>query len=208
MQFKQAMVPVSSIFDAQSGVCFADTTATITSNLNKNQLERYGRAMMKVSTHKRLNRSDLAVLDRIDEITYQHHGMCLKDSQVTKARLKGCKRYRIEFVDRDGLVDHMNTMNSIHDGADYSQSYCESLVDLFQEKLGDDAPIKLRLIVRKIELKENFNLDDLIFLSKLEVFADKELGWTIINEEIKSAIEKASSSLGIYFKNLQTLVAH
>ena len=37
----------------------------------------------------------------------REHGMCLKDSAVTKARLKACRRYGINFIDRDGLVDHM-----------------------------------------------------------------------------------------------------
>ncbi len=48
------------------------------------------------------------MLDRIDQLTMDVHGICLKDSKVTKARMKAAKRYGMQFIDRDGLVDHMN----------------------------------------------------------------------------------------------------
>lgn len=208
MQFKQKMVSASEVFDAYSGVCLADTTQTIADNLSKSESERYQQALMKVCNHKKLNRSDLNVFDRIDEITYKHHGMCLKDSQVTKARIKASKKYRIPFVDRDGLVEHMNAVNSNANPPNDVEEYYFALGKLFQDEFGADVHHKLAKVVQKMDRKEGFNLEDLNFLSELEVFADQELGWTVVDDEIRGAIERSCNKLGIYFQNLQKVVTH
>lgn len=104
------MVPASKIALNMDGIMLVDVTHTIESHMNKMQLATYARAIEKVSMRKKLNLRDLDVLDQVDGITMKHHGICLKDSLVTKARIKGCKRYGRKFIDQDGLIEHMNMM--------------------------------------------------------------------------------------------------
>lgn len=103
-------VKKSTLVDGLSGVCLQDPTETILENLTKDQIARYVQAIQKATTCKDLNMEDLNILDVIDLLTYQHHGMCLKDSNVTYARLKACKKFGIKFIDRDDLMGHMNLM--------------------------------------------------------------------------------------------------
>jgi hypothetical protein len=67
-------------------------------------------AIGKVQAKQKLNINDVKVFDKIDAITMNAHGFCLKDSLLTKARIKACKRYGMRFNDRDGLEAHMNAM--------------------------------------------------------------------------------------------------
>ena len=202
------MSKVSNIFDVYGGVRLSDTSSTIASYLSQPELARYGRAMFKVQALKNLNLKDLELLDKVDALTFEYHGMCLKDSLVTKARLKACKKYHIEFIDRDGLVDHMNCMLPIAGAQEQEPKYERELVEFFIEKLGDDLPTKLCNVVVKLNTKEDLTLDDLNFLSDMEQVASQELDWTIINPELKKAINKACGKFGIYFQNLQQVVAH
>ena len=208
MAARVEMVPATKLFDAYSGVRLMDTTQTIQINLSKDELERYGRAMMKINTRQNLNRRDLAVFDKIDQLTFKHHGMCLKDSLVTKSRLKACKKYNIEFIDRDYLVEHMNCMLPNKNERDQESNFKRELAEFFIEKLGEDSLGKLRNVVVKLNAKEDLDLEDLNFLSEMESVASNELDWTIINPELIKAIDKACKKLGIYFQNLQQVVTH
>lgn len=109
MNIQLAMVPASQIFMNES-VSAIDATHSIFKNLDKRELTTYMYAIAKVQTNQKLNKNDVKVLDKIDAITMNAHGLCLKDSLVTEARIKACKRYGIRFNDRDGLVAHMNAM--------------------------------------------------------------------------------------------------
>lgn len=208
MAARVEMVPATKLFDAHSGVRLTDTTQTIQINLSKDELERYGRAMMKINTRQNLNRRDLAVFDKIDQLTFKHHGMCLKDSLVTKARLKACKKYNIEFIDRDYLVEHMNCMLPNMNEREQESNFKRELAEFFIGKLGEDSLRKLRNVVVKLNTKEDLDLEDLNFLSEMESVASNELDWTIINPELIKAIDKACKKLGIYFQNLQQVVTH
>ncbi len=199
---------LSNVVDAYSGVCFADTANTIQKHLNRRELWRYTKVMNKVQMMQSLNLKDLQVLDKIDALTFEYHGMCLKDSLVTKARLKACKKYNIEFVDRDGLVDHMNCMLQIQRPQEQESNYSREIAEFFIEKLGDDLPIKLSNVVSKLNAKEDLALEDLNFLSDMELLASQELEWSIMNPELEKAINKACNKLGIYFQNLQPVSSH
>jgi hypothetical protein len=203
MAARVEMVPANKLIDAYSGVRLIDTTQTIQVNLSKEELERYGRAMMKINTRQNLNRRDLAVFDKIDQLTFKHHGMCLKDSLVTKARLKACKKYNFEFIDRDNLVDHMNQMLPSEGMRSKKTEYDEEIGNFFIQRLGYEGVYKLREVVEKLTRDEDLNLENLIFLSEMETLASEELDWTIINQELKALIERSCKKLGIYFKNLQ-----
>jgi hypothetical protein len=206
MAIKVEMVPVEKVVDAYSNVCVADTNQLISSLLSNSDLKRYSRAMLKIGNGDAINRKDLTVLDKIDAITYQHHGMCLKDSLVTKARIKACKKYKLKFIDRDNLVEHMNLMLSANEIQ--KQEICKDIYDFFIGKLGEDVPIKLSKILHKLDNGVDLNLIDLDFLSQMESLVDAELDWTIINEELKNAIDKSCKKLGVYFQNLQKVIVH
>ncbi len=110
MEYKTEMVPLSKIDDGFSGVSLASAFESILKNLTPQELDSYTNACMKVVLGEKLNRGDAILFNKIDAITKREVGMCLKDSKVTKARLKACKRCGVEFIDRDGLVDHMKMM--------------------------------------------------------------------------------------------------
>ena len=207
MAARVEMVPANKIFDEYSGVCLMDTTQTIRVNLSKDELERYGRAMKKINTRQNLNQRDLAVFDKIDQLTFKHHGMCLKDSLVTKARLKACKKYNIEFIDRDYLIDHMNQMLPSIDANNKKYEFYKELGNFFINKLGYDSQYKLREVIQKLERGEDLSLENLTFLGEMETVASEELDWTTINPELIALIDKSCKKLGIYFKNLQEVVA-
>ena len=208
METTATLSKVSNVFDAYSGVYLADTTRTIQVNLNQHELWRYAKAMVKIETLKNLNLKDLHLLDKIDALTYKHHGMCLKDSLVTKARLKACAKFKVKFIDRDGLVEHMNCMLPSGKSRNKESNFKSELAEFFIEKLGYDSPYKLRNIAIKLNAKEDLDLADLNFLSDMEVVASQELDWTIINQELVEAINKSCKKLGIYFQNLQQVVTH
>lgn len=108
MEIRTAMVPLNKIHDEFSRVSLADAYGSILKNLTRQELASYTSACMKVNLGEKLSRNDAILFNKIDEITTRTHGMCLKDSKVTKARLKACRRFGIKFIDRDNLIDHMN----------------------------------------------------------------------------------------------------
>jgi len=208
MQVIEKMVPVSKLYDAQSSVCLADASDTLIANLSNAEHERYIKAMIKIDRRETLNRKDLALFDKIDALTFEHHGMCLKDSLVTKARIKACKKYGVKFIDRDALIDHMNCMLPSENERKQESNFKRELAEFFIEKLGEGAPGKLRNVLVKLDTREDLDLEDLNFLSEMESVASNELDWTIIDPELIEAIDKACKKLGIYFKNLQKVVTH
>ncbi len=108
MEYKTEMVPLKKMNDAFSLVNLNDVLETLSNKLTRDELATYARACMKVMTREKLSRCDAMLFNKIDEITMREHGMCLKDSAVTKARLIACKRFGIKFIDRDNLINHMN----------------------------------------------------------------------------------------------------
>lgn len=108
MEIKTAMVPFKEIVDVYSMVSMGDVFGTLNKRLTKSELQVYGSACMKVTMGKKLSRSEAILFNKVDEITMREFGMCLKDSKVTKARLKACRRFGMKFIDRDNLIDHMN----------------------------------------------------------------------------------------------------
>lgn len=207
MEMKQTAVQANNLFDATSGACLGDVMQTVMDNLDFSESQRYGKAMMKIQAQQNLNRRDLAVFDKIDEITFKHHGMCLKDSLVTKARLKACKKYSIKFTDRDCLMDHMNQMLPNINARDKKSEFYKELGNFFINRLGYDSQYKLHEVIQKLDRDEDLSLENLTFLSDMEIVASEELDWTIINPELKAMIDRSCKKLGIYFKNLQQVVA-
>ena len=110
MEYKKEMVPLKEMLDAYSMVSISDVYETLIKMLGAAELQKYSISCLNVMMGKTLSRSETILLNKVDEITMREHGMCLKDSAVTKARLKACRRYGIKFIDRDNLIDHMKFM--------------------------------------------------------------------------------------------------
>jgi hypothetical protein len=110
MEYKTEMVAIENITDAYSLVSISDVYETLQKELGVAELKKYSTSCLNVMMGAKLSRSETILLNKVDEITMREHGMCLKDSAVTKARLKACRRFGMKFIDRDGLVDHMKMM--------------------------------------------------------------------------------------------------
>ena len=110
MEYKTEMVAIENITDAYSLVRISDVYETLQKELGVAELKKYSTSCLNVMMGAKLSRSETILLNKVDEITMREHGMCLKDSAVTKARLKACRRFGMKFIDRDGLVDHMKMM--------------------------------------------------------------------------------------------------
>lgn len=209
MAMRIEMVRAGEMVDAFSGVCIADTTQTISKYLSNSEIDRYAKAMYKVSNQEAINRKDLIVLDKIDAITYEHHGMCLKDSAVTKARLRACKKYRVQFIDRDGLVEHMNYMMPDYDAVCVKKpNLTEEKAIYFIEKFGPEIAENLLRVLNKLKSEQEFDLAELQLISEMESFAAGEFGRSIVDERLRQRIDQSCKKLGIYFQNLQKVVKH
>ena len=102
MEKQIEMVSLDQLLDGYSMVSISDVYETLQKNLGASELQKYSIACLNVMRGLKLSRSEAILLNKIDEITTRTHGMCLKDSKVTKARLKACRRFGIK------LIDHMN----------------------------------------------------------------------------------------------------
>ena len=89
---KFGMISADKIMLSGSGIALLDVQRTIKEELSQAELALYTKAINKINQREKLNRNDLRVLERIDQLTMEVHGLCLKDSQVTKARMKAAKR--------------------------------------------------------------------------------------------------------------------
>jgi hypothetical protein len=68
------------------------------------------------------------------------------------------KKYKVEFVDRDGLVDHMNCMLPSECSRNKESNFKRELAEFFIKKLGDDSPGKLRNIINKLNAMEDLDI--------------------------------------------------
>jgi hypothetical protein len=104
-------VPISNLM-AAPGVSLLDCQREIQQSLNFSEFLDYIMAIKKIQRKKPLRRTDLELFNRIDKATMTKFGVCLKDSNVTRARINACKHFGIEFQDAGGLVDHMNMVEA------------------------------------------------------------------------------------------------
>ena len=211
METTATKVKNSNIFDAYSGVCLADTTQTIQEHLTSDELLRYCHAMMKVEKQQVLNRKDLAVLDKIDAITFEHHGMCLKDSLVTKARLKACKKYGLEFIDRDGLIDHMSVMNQKSKPISFQDTDSNFNLQLgyfLFERLGESRFNEFSVAIGHVLNKFPLSRKDLEVIYQVECLFLEELDTSTRSGTLQSAIDEACERLGLDFESLGQKTFH
>ncbi len=110
MEYRTETVAIEKIADTYSLVSIGDVYQTLQKELSAVDLQKYTISCLKVMMSVKLNRNEAILLNKVDEITMRKHGMCLKDSAMTKARLKACRLHGIKFIDRDNLIDHMKMM--------------------------------------------------------------------------------------------------
>ncbi len=111
MKVKFKKVPVNKIM-LTADVSLIDCDRLIDQTMNLGARVDYAHAMMQVQQGNPLEKSDLELFDHVDKVTSKYLGITLKDSKVTRARVDACKKYGIEFLDRGGLIDHMNMVEA------------------------------------------------------------------------------------------------
>lgn len=210
MQFRQKMVPVGKLYDAGSGVRIADTSETLMRNLSRSEKERYSTAMIKVDRQQTLSRKDLALFDKIDALTFEHHGMCLKDSLVTKARIKASKKYGVQFIDRDRLVDHMHCMlgSQAAEAFDESVSNNEKLAILLLSQLGEERFYEFVKAFSSIRSNVALTKANLEVVKEAEQICVDFLKASMIHGRVLEAINEACDRLGVAFKELNIKTMH
>ena len=155
--------------------------------------------MNKVNQSEKLNRKDLKVLDRIDRLTMDVHGICLKDSKVTKARIKAAKRYGVQFIDRDGLVDHMNMALGLTDDSSEEEAFFDPIMECLNANMCSDCMNKVHHAAFKIANQIALTEDDVWIMQEASSILFEELGFSFDDSEIGDALIEACDRLGIKY---------
>ena len=196
---KFGMISADKIMLSGSGIALLDVQRTIKEELSPAELALYTKAINKVNQREKLNRKDLRVLDRIDQLTMDLHGLCLKDSQVTKARMKAAKRYGLKFIDRDGLVDHMNMALGLVDECSEDESDVDPIMQCLEANMCSDCIDKVHEASFKIANQIPLTEDDVWIMQEASSIVFEELGFSFDDSEIGNALIEACDRLGVKY---------
>jgi hypothetical protein len=196
---KFGMISADKIMLSGSGIALLDVQRTIKEELSQAELALYTKAINKINQREKLNRKDLRVLDRIDQLTMDMHGLCLKDSQVTKARMKAAKRYGMQFIDRDGLVDHMNMALGVTDEFSEDESGVDPIMECLEANMCSDCMDKVHQASFKIANQIPLMEDDVWIMQEASSIVIEELGFSFDDSEIGNALIEACDRLGIKY---------
>lgn len=196
---KLGMVGADKIMLSNTGIALQDVYSTIQKELSQAELALYTKAINKVNQREKLNRKDLKVLDRIDQLTMDVHGLCLKDSQVTKARMKAAKRYGMEFIDRDGLIEHMNMALGIADEGDEGELVFDPITPCLEANMCSDSMNKVHVASFKIANDIPLTEDDVWIMQEAISIVFEELGYSIDDSKIGDVLIEACERLGIKY---------
>ena len=196
---KLGMISADKIMLSGSGIALLDVHSTIKEGLSQEELALYTKAINKVNQSEKLNRKDLKVLDRIDQLTMDVHGICLKDSQVTKARMKAAKRYGMKFSDRDGLVDHMNMALGLTDECNEDESDFDPIMECLEANMCSDCMNKVHHAAFKIANQIALTEDDVWIMQEASSIVFEELGYSIDDTLIGNALIEACDRLGVKY---------
>ena len=194
---KFGMVSADKIMLSGTGIRLLDVSSTIKEGLSQEELALYTKAINKISQGVKLNRKDLKVLDRIDQLTMDVHGLCLKDSKVTKARMKAAKRYGMQFIDRDGLVDHMNMALGI--SGDEDEDFFDPIMECLEANICSDYMDKVHEASFKIANQIPLTEDDVWIMQEASSIVFEELGFSFDDSEIGNALIEACDRLGVKY---------
>lgn len=196
---KFGMISADKIMLSGSGIALLDVQRTIKEELSQAELALYTKAINKINQREKLNRNDLKVLDRIDQLTMEVHGLCLKDSQVTKARMKAAKRYGMKFIDRDGLVDHMNMALGLTDECNEDESDFDPIMECLEANMCSDCMDKVHHASFRIANQIPLTEDDVWIMQEASSIVFEELGFSFDDSEIGNALIEACDRLGIKY---------
>ena len=196
---KLGMISADKIMLSGSGIALLDVQRTIKEELSQAELALYTKAINKINQREKLNRKDLRVLDRIDQLTMDMHGLCLKDSQVTKARMKAAKRYGMQFIDRDGLVDHMNMALGLTDECNEDESDFDPIMECLEANMCSDCMDKVHHASFRIANQIPLTEDDVWIMQEASSILFEELGFSFDDSEIGNALIEACDRLGIKY---------
>ena len=196
---KLGMVSADKIMLSGTGIGLLDVHSTIEEGLSQEELALYTKAINKVNQSEKLNRKDLKVLDRIDRLTMDVHGICLKDSKVTKARIKAAKRYGVQFIDRDGLVDHMNMALGLTDDSSEEEAFFDPIMECLNANMCSDCMNKVHHAAFKIANQIALTEDDVWIMQEASSILFEELGFSFDDSEIGDALIEACDRLGIKY---------
>lgn len=192
-------VGMDKIMLSNAGIALQAVYSTIQKELSQAELALYTKAINKVNQREKLNRKDLKILDRIDQLTMDVHGLCLKDSQVTKARVKAAKRYGMQFIDRDGLVEHMNVVFGVTDGGDEDEFYFDPITPCLEANMCSDCMDKVNQASFKIANDIPLTEDDIWIMQEASSIIFEELGFSFGDSKIGDALIAACNRLGIKY---------
>lgn len=198
---KFGMVSADKIMLSSTGIGLIDVHSTIEEGLSQAELAQYTKAISKVSHREKLNRKDVRVLDRIDQLTMDVHGICLKDSQVTKARIKAAKRYGMQFIDRDGLVAHMNMALGIADEGNEDEAFFNTIMGCLEANMCSDCLGRVHQASFKIANQIPLTEDDVWIMQEATSIVFEELGYSFDDSEIGDALIEACERLGIKYNS-------
>ena len=196
---KFGMVSADKIMLSGTRIRLLDVSSTIKEGLSQEELAFYTKAINKINQGIKLNRKDLKVLDRIDQLTMDVHGLCLKDSKVTKARMKAAKRYGMQFIDRDGLVDHMNMALGISGDGDEDEDVFDPIMECLEANICSDYMDKVHEALFKIANQIPLTEDDVWIMQEASSIVFEELGFSFDDSEIGNALIEACDRLGIKY---------
>lgn len=196
---KFGMVSADKIMLSSTGIGLLDVYSTIDDGLSKGELILYTKAIRKVNKGEKLNRRDLKVFDRIDQLTMDVHGICLKDSKVTKARIKAAKRYGMQFIDRDGLVDHMNMALGLTDDSSEEGVELDPIMKCLEANMCSDCMDKVHQAGFKIANQIPLTEDDVWIMQEASSIVLEELGFSFDDTVIGEALIEACDRLGVKY---------
>ena len=196
---KFGMVSADKIMLSGTGIKLLDVKYTIEEGLSQEELALYTKAINKISQGEKLNRKDLKILDRIDQLTMDVHGICLKDSKVTKARMKAAKRYGMQFIDRDGLVEHMNMALGIADQGDEGELVFDPITPCLEANMCSDCMNKVHEASFKIANDIPLTEDDIWIMQEASSIVFEELGYSFDDSKIGDALIEACDRLDIKY---------
>ena len=196
---KFGMISADKIMLSSSGIALLDVQRTIKKGLSAAELALYSKAINKINQGVKLNRKDLRVLDRIDQLTMDVHGLCLKDSQVTKARMKAAKRYGMKFSDRDGLVDHMNMALGLTDECNEDESDFDPIMECLEANMCSHCMDKVHHASFRIANQIPLTEDDVWIMQEASSIVFEELGFSFDDSEIGNALIEACDRLGVKY---------
>lgn len=187
---KFELVPTNKILVAVNGPTIDQINRTLSEELTKKEMVMYSKSIDKVLTKQKLNVRDLNIFDKIDEITMAAYGHCLKDSLVTKARLKACKRYKVNFNDRGGLVDHLKMVEGGTDLED-EQHDVKNIIDEFIDIVGHETAESFADAALKVRDGLDLSMAELKAIARVAAYSSMNFAPLREDTTFMKALEKA-----------------